>query len=107
MQCPECGDSFEILDSRLYNFTDCSLGCRVTGRWPKHTARVLLDNVELLQCACGVCVNVPHLNRVQQLLFNDGSDPKNINIDPYSDYIYVGTWDDDEQVWILSQHLEQ
>ena len=105
MRCPECGETFEILESRLYDFTDSSLGCKKTGHFPEHTSRVVLDNIEMLRCACGDAPNVPHLGRLQTLLF--GEDGSNPNIDPYSGAIYMSTWDDDDEIWILSRHAEQ
>lgn len=109
MRCPDCGQRFEVLDSPIYDYTTTILGCPVKGRWPKYTARVYIDNIELLQCDCGVGANVPDLEGLHRSFF--GSDPKNlingnIAIDPYSDAIYMGTWDECYQEWILSQHRE-
>lgn len=111
MRCPDCGRQFQVLKSKIWDYTECALGCSVSGHWPKYTARVYVDNVELLKCGCGVCVNVPELDRLHYHFF--GNDPAtniaagNIALDPYSDLIYVGTWDEENQDWILSQHREQ
>ncbi len=111
MRCPDCCRQFQILESTIWDYTESALGCPVTGRWPKYTARVYVDNVELLECGCGPCVNVPHLERLNHHIF--GNNPAsniasgNIALDPYSAWIYVGTWDDDTSEWILSQHKEQ
>ncbi len=110
VRCPDCGRRFDILDSKIYDYTECALGCLVTGPWPKYTARVYVDNVELLECGCGVCVNVPALAKLHHNFFGDNpassNAADNIALDPYSDTIYVITWDDDHQDWILSQHRE-
>ena len=110
MKCPDCGRRFQVLDSKIYDYTECVLGCSVTGHWPKYTARVYVDNVELLRCGCGVCVNVPELEKLHYTFFGDNPASNiaagNIALNPYSDTIYVGTWDDDDQDWILSQHKE-
>ena len=110
MHCQDCGGQFQVLASRLYDYTNNALGCPVKGHWPKYTARVYVDNVELRKCGCGVCVNVP-LERLHYHLF--GNDPASsiasgdIALDPYSGLIYVGTWNPETQDWILSQHREQ
>ena len=111
MRCPDCGQTFKVLDQLLYDFTTTILGCPVTGHWPKYTARVYVDNVELLKCNCGVCANVPDLEGLHHSFF--GTEPShnilngNIALDPYSNWIYMGTWDNDDQEWVMSRHREQ
>ncbi len=111
MRCPDCGRRFEVLDSKIYDYTESALGCSVTGHWPKYTARVYIDNVELLECSCGVAPNVPRLSGLQMCLFGD-TPAENVKagkipIDPYSGLVYVGTWDDGTESWTISQHQEQ
>lgn len=110
MRCPECNQTFEVLDSSIFDFTSTALGCPLKGHWPKYTARVYIDNVELLRCGCGIAPNVPVFERLQALLF--GANPREATqggpmpIDPYSDRIYMATWDLDSEGWLLSQHQE-
>lgn len=107
MRCPECNQIFTILESRIFDFTTTIFGCLGATRWPGYTAKVYIDNVELVKCKCGISPNVPHLASLQDLLLCDSSSNKgDIRIDPFSDEIYMGTWDDKEG-WILSQHQEQ
>ena len=105
MRCPECDKTFEILQSRIFDFTTTTLGCPRSGRWPAYTAKVYIDNIELVKCGCGVAPNVPCLDELESLLFGNGSQTD--NIDPKSEFVYVGTWDDDNESWSLSQHQEQ
>ena len=110
MRCPDCGQRFQVLDAQIVDYTESALGCSVAGHWPKYTARVYVDNVKLQKCGCGVCASVPQLEKLRHSFF--GSDPAeniasgNIALDPYSDLIYMGTWDDESQDWILTQHRE-
>lgn len=106
MRCPECNQTFEILQSRIFDFTTTTLGCPRSGRWPEYTARVYIDNVELVKCGCGVAPNVPHPAELQSLLFG-GLKTDDIAFDPKSGLVYLGTWDDDKESWSLSQHQEQ
>ena len=105
MRCPECNQTFKILESRIFDFTTSTFGCPISGHWPGYTAKVYIDNVELVKCNCGVAPNVPHLDTLQTILC--GEPAGEVSIDPFSDAIYMGTWDDDEEGWILSQHQEQ
>lgn len=108
MRCPECNQIFTILESRIFDFTTTIFGCLGATRWPGYTAKVYIDNVELVKCKCGIAPNVPHLDSLQDLLLCDSSPNKgDIRIDPFSDEIYMGTWDDDKEGWVLSQHQEQ
>lgn len=110
MRCPECSQIFEVLDSHFFDFTSTALGCPLRGHWPKHTARVYLDNVELLRCGCGIAPNVPAFKGLQNSLFGENPLEKvegGMPIDPYSDSIYMATWDTDSESWLLSQHQEQ
>ena len=107
MRCPECNQTFVILESRIFDFTSTIFGCPVSGRWPGYTAKVYIDNVELVKCKCGVAPNVPHLDSLQDLLCEPVARGGDMPIDPSSDEIYMGTWDDDEECWKLSQHQEQ
>jgi hypothetical protein len=68
---------------------------------------VYIDNVELVKCKCGVAPNIPQIETLQHTLFGTSADNGNMSIDPFSDVIYMGTWDDDDEGWILSQHQEQ
>lgn len=107
MRCPECNQTFIILESRIFDFTSTVFGCPRSGRWPGYTAKVYIDNVELVKCKCGVAPNVPHLDSLQDLLCGPAASDGDMPIDPFSDEIYMGTWDDDEEGWNLSQHQEQ
>lgn len=107
MRCPECSQTFKILKSRIFDFTTTTFGCPINGHWPGYTATVYIDNVELVKCNCGVAPNVPHLDSLQDTLCGPSSNIEDMPIDPFSDNIYMATWDDDEEGWILSQHQEQ
>jgi hypothetical protein len=104
MRCPECNQNFKILESRIFDFTTTTFGCPIKGPWSGYTAKVYIDNVELVKCNCGVAPNVPHLDTLETMLSDDAKD---VRIDPSSGAIYMCTWDDDEEGWILSQHQEQ
>jgi hypothetical protein len=107
MRCPECDKTFEILQSRIFDFTTTTLGCPRSGRWPEYTAKVYIDNVELVKCGCGVAPNVPCLDELESLLFGKDLKADDIALDPKSKLVYVGTWSDDKESWSLSQHQEQ
>jgi hypothetical protein len=107
MRCPECNQTYKTLDSRIFDFTTRTLGCPRTGDWPEYSAKVYIDNVNLLVCPCGVTPEVPELEELKQGLL--GASPPGTNsspIDPFSGLVYMGTWDDEEG-WIISQHQEQ
>ena len=111
MQCPKCEQIFRILKSRLFDYTRCALGCPVRGRWPNYTAKIYVDNIELLECNCGVCVNLPDIDGLHYTFFPEeqvlkSSKVDTSRIDPYSNLIYVGLWDDDDQGWTLTAHRE-
>ena len=105
MQCPECDFRFEILEQKLHDFTESAFGCPVKGNWPQYTARMYIDNIELLECGCGVCLNVPELDKLRHSIY--GTESAKMSLDPYSDLIYLGTWDDDSKSWVVSKHREQ
>ena len=108
MRCPECNQTFKILESRIFDFTTTTFGCPLKGPWSGYTAKVYIDNVELVGCECGVAPNVPHLDSLQEMLYGPSSAGRgDMPIDPFSDEIYMGTWDDNEEGWLLSQHQEQ
>ena len=107
MRCPECNQTFIILESRIFDFTTTVFGCPTSGHWPGYTAKVYIDNVELVKCKCGVAPNVPHLDSLQNTLCGPADRDGDMPIDPFSGEIYMGTWDDDEEGWLLSQHQEQ
>lgn len=106
MRCPECNQTFEILKSKIYDFTTTALGCPLKGPYPTYTARVYIDNVELVKCLCGVAPNIPRLSELQTLLFGENVKSEDISFDPHSGMVYMGTWDDDDEGWSLSQHQE-
>ena len=107
MRCPECDQTFRTLKSRIFDFTTSVLGCPVAGPWPAYTAKVYIDNVELVKCNCGVAPNVTHLDSLHLTLCGPSSDIEDMPIDPFSGLTYMGTWDDIEEGWILSEHQEQ
>lgn len=108
MRCPECEEAFRVLESRFYDYTESLLGCHITGKWPKHTAKVYVDNIELLECDCGICVNIPDIEALHYTFFSEEpvikSSAVHTSIDPYSNLIYVGLWDDVAQKWTLTSH---
>ena len=107
MRCPECKQTVKILESRIFDFTTKTFGCRTNGHWPGHTAKVYIDNVELVECKCGVTPNVPYLDSLQTALRNASSAEAEVSLDPFSNKIYVSTWDAEEKGWVLSQYQEQ
>ena len=95
MRCSECQQTLRVLKSKIFDFTTTTFGSAATGNWPGYTAKVYIDNVELVKCKCGVAPNVPHLDSLKLALCGS-ADAEDTRIDPFSSKIYVGTWDSEE-----------